>query len=164
MPDSLKRKRRQKSFPGIRDGNRDVITCLSGRSTANEAGNTKSICDCCFRRQEPWVHRRTPVFSRKDILLGSSMPFVFFVSRVLLGQQGYAFFCTAGGVCVLFSFVGFGVFGRLGVNKKGADLYDRRPYDGRWRKGRDLNPRYRFKPVYSLSRRAPSADSDTFPR
>ena len=92
------------------------------------------------------------------------MTFVFFVSRVLLGQQGYAFFCTAGGVCVLFSFVGFGVFGRLGVNKKGADLYDRRPYDGRWRKGRDLNPRYRFKPVYSLSRRAPSADSDTFPR
>ena len=27
----------------------------------------------------------------------------------------------------------------------------------RWRRGRDLNPRYRFKPVYSLSRRAPSA-------
>lgn len=33
-----------------------------------------------------------------------------------------------------------------------------------WRRGRDLNSRYRFKPVYSLSRRAPSADSDTSPR
>ncbi len=33
----------------------------------------------------------------------------------------------------------------------------------RWRRGRDLNPRYRFKPVYSLSRRAPSAGSDTSP-
>ena len=33
----------------------------------------------------------------------------------------------------------------------------------KWRRGRDLNPRYRFKPVYSLSRRAPSADSDTSP-
>ncbi len=32
-----------------------------------------------------------------------------------------------------------------------------------WRRGRDLNPRYRFKPVYSLSRRAPSAGSDTSP-
>ena len=27
-----------------------------------------------------------------------------------------------------------------------------------------MNSRYRFKPVYSLSRRAPSADSDTSPR
>lgn len=26
-----------------------------------------------------------------------------------------------------------------------------------------MNPRYRFKPVYSLSRRAPSAGSDTSP-
>ena len=33
-----------------------------------------------------------------------------------------------------------------------------------WRRGRDLNPRYRFKPVYSLSRRAPSAGSDTSPQ
>ncbi|SBW00802.1 hypothetical protein KM92DES2_11407 [uncultured Desulfovibrio sp.] len=32
-----------------------------------------------------------------------------------------------------------------------------------WRRGRDLNSRYRFKPVYSLSRRAPSAGSDTSP-
>ena len=33
----------------------------------------------------------------------------------------------------------------------------------RWRRERDLNPRYRFMPVYSLSRRAPSADSDISP-
>ena len=33
-----------------------------------------------------------------------------------------------------------------------------------WRRERDLNPRYRFMPVYSLSRRAPSADSDISPR
>ena len=33
-----------------------------------------------------------------------------------------------------------------------------------WRRGRDLNSRYRFKPVYSLSRRAPSAGSDTSPQ
>ena len=32
-----------------------------------------------------------------------------------------------------------------------------------WRRGRDLNPGYRFKPVYALSRRAPSANSDTSP-
>lgn len=32
-----------------------------------------------------------------------------------------------------------------------------------WRRERDLNSRYRFKPVYSLSRRAPSADSDISP-
>lgn len=32
-----------------------------------------------------------------------------------------------------------------------------------WRRERDLNPRYRFKPVYSLSRRAPSANSDISP-
>lgn len=87
MPDSLKRKGRQTSFPGIRDGNRDVISCLSGRSTANEGGNTENSCDCCFRWQGPWVHRWTPGFSRKDILLGGSMPFVFFVSRVLLGSR-----------------------------------------------------------------------------
>ncbi len=32
-----------------------------------------------------------------------------------------------------------------------------------WRRERDLNPRYKFKLVYSLSRRAPSADSDISP-
>ena len=33
-----------------------------------------------------------------------------------------------------------------------------------WRRGRDSNPRNRFKPVYTLSRRAPSAGSDTSPQ
>ncbi len=33
-----------------------------------------------------------------------------------------------------------------------------------WRRARDSNPRYRFWPVYSLSRRAPSTDSANSPR
>ena len=37
-------------------------------------------------------------------------------------------------------------------------------YERTWRRARDSNPRYRFWPVYSLSRRAPSTDSANSPK
>ena len=52
-----------------------------------------------------------------------------------------------------------------GTQKRRVTFNSNSPFYLRmWRRGRDLNSRYRFKPVYSLSRRAPSAGSDTSPQ
>ena len=56
-------------------------------------------------------------------------------------------------------------FHPAGTQKRRVTFNSNSPFYLRmWRRGRDLNSRYRFKPVYSLSRRAPSAGSDTSPQ
>ena len=56
-------------------------------------------------------------------------------------------------------------FSPFRTQKRRVTFYSNSPfYLHMWRRGRDLNSRYRFKPVYSLSRRAPSAGSDTSPQ
>lgn len=154
---------------GIRDGSRDGRSGLSGQAQPAWQGNTEIRCVRCFRRKERWLADGNPVLPGMAFCHGGSLPSVFFRIQVLSGSGRE----EAAGACSSVSarapafrlfFVGFRCFQRAPGKQKGRRSSDRRPCDGRWRKGRDLNPRYRFKPVYSLSRRAPSADSDTFPR
>lgn len=160
-------KRQGWGLSGIRDRSRDGRSGLSGQAQPTWQGNTEIRCVRCFRRKEPWLFDGSPVLPRKGIFLWRISSACFFVSRfygaAVERELQVRVLLYRPGACVS-SFLRGLLFQRAPGKQKGHRSSDRRPCDGRWRKGRDLNPRYRFKPVYSLSRRAPSADSDTFPR
>ena len=116
-------------------GNRPVLSCLAGRGVSRQSKKRAGFAGYVGTR----TYQETAAPDKKTTLNGWS----FYLVRPAGFEPATFWFVAKHSI-------------RLSYERKCARLT-------LWRRARDSNPRYRFWPVYSLSRRAPSTDSANSP-